>query len=143
MIRIITIGFVLIASLIAIAGCGGGSGGSGSTPISLTGVSYTEQSNFANGQLTIGAQVNQGSVVSSVVAQVTGPGGSIIQVPFTDMGNGSYTAVFKAPSNSTYQTKTYTVVVNAKDTDGRTAVSDPYTFQVPGVSQPPDPPTGV
>lgn len=138
--RNIALGLVLIVCMIAVAGCGGGSGGSTTPPISLTGISFKETPIFAGGQVTINAQVNQGSVVSSIIAQVTLPDSSLVDVPFTSQGNGGYTAVYKAPTNSTYLPKTYRIVVTVKDTAGKSAVADPFTFTVQGLVQPPIPP---
>jgi|GEM_PF-3654804 len=140
MIRNIAIGLVLMTCLAVIAGCGGGSGGSDAPPVTLTGVSYKGQPGFSGGQVEIGAQVNQDSEVSSVTAKVTYPDLTVSEITFTSLGNGSYKAVFTAPSNTSYNSKTYTIVVYARDSKKRTAVSDPYSVVVPGLVQPPDPP---
>ncbi len=143
MIRNITLGLVLMTCVAVIAGCGGGSGGTDGPPVTLTGVSYKGQPGFSGGQVIIGVQVNQDSAVASVTAKITNPDLTVVDLPFDNLGNGSYRAIFTAPSNTSYDTKTYTIVVTARDTDKRSDVSDPYNDVVPGLVKPPDPPAAA
>jgi hypothetical protein len=143
MIRNITLGLVLMTCLAVIAGCGGGSGGTDGPPVTLTGVSYKGQPGFSGGQVIIGVQVNQDSTVASVTARITNPDLTVVELPFDNLGNGSFRAVFNAPTNTSYDSKTYSIVVVARDTDKRSDVSDPYNVVVPGLVKPPDPPAAA
>lgn len=130
---------LLLATVISIAGCGGGGGVPENEPPTVTSatVAPTELS-FIGGTVAITAEVTDDDTVATVSAQVAGPGGTAT-VALT-LSGGQYTGEYVADANSGPDEDVYTVTVTATDNKGAIgeAVNTSFTVAVP--STPPAPP---
>ena len=136
------IGVVIVVGLVLLSGCGGGggSGGPAVTGPAVSGLTIGGAPKFTGGPVTLSGHVTASAGVSTVVAKVTRPEGTMTSVPLSNVGGDLYTGVFNAPANDSTAAKTYSVVIVAADSAGRSTTSVPMTFSVPCPVAPPPPP---
>lgn len=134
-----------VAVVFAMAGCGGGPGGStgDSTPPSIS-VNYPTSTGPGASDITIQALVEDSGGIGSAEVILTKPDGTAVVLPMTSTDISTvarwYAVTFKSDANTTQAAKIYTFVVRATDASGNVASYASQTITVLALAGPPPPP---
>jgi hypothetical protein len=127
----------IILSISVFAGCGGGGPPPVDNPPAVSGASVAPaELRYTGGQVSITATVTDDRGVGSVVAAVTGPGGTPATVAMS-LTSGRYEGAYDAAGNATIADQAYTVRVTANDNAGQSASSAALSFKVKSAYAPP------
>ena len=131
---------LLLATVISIAGCGGGGGVPENQPPTISAVTVAPTNvAFIGGTVTITAQVTDDDTVATVSAEVAGPGADPDTVSLSLDGE-EYSGDYVADKNLEPEEDVYTVTVTATDNKGEKTDSEMKDFKVAGLPTPPPPP---
>jgi hypothetical protein len=125
--------FLLVTML---TGCGGGL----AALLKITGATALLPDRWTShgGIVKILVNIISDSIIDKVVARIKHEASSAVtEVILTRNADGQYEGSFSAPANTDpVAPETYTAVVEASDTAGNTATSEPVTVEVPPAQDP-------